>query len=229
MKTDLTASTSGTSNKFSFVVDVPLTLNERDPVGMFLAQNAETNIDIVCDIANPSEIIGSAAGYTVDITSLKITPMCVTFSIPANANAFPDLSVLKIVDSRTEQFTGAGQNHIKLPVGMIYRKMIIVLTKDDGTPMLPEDITGNIELVLNTADIPYSISPAMLRAVNKMQNGKAMPDGVYFFDFSYQGVCNYGGSRDYIDTETVTEFTLRFTTQSAGKMTLISEKLSRLV
>lgn len=229
MKSDLTASTGGTSNKFSFTIDVPLTLNERDPVGMFLAQNAETNIDIVCDIANPSEIIGNESGYTVEITSLKITPMTTTFSIPANANAFPDLSVLKIVDSRTETFAGAGQNHVKLPVGMIYRKMILVLQKNDGSPMLPEDINGNIELVLNTADIPYSISPAMLRAVNKMQNGCAMPDGVYFFDFSYQGVCNYGGSRDYIDTETVSELTLRFNTQDAGKLTLISEKLSRLV
>lgn len=229
MEQDFTASTEGTSNKFSFVIDVPLTLNERDPVGLFLAQNAETNIDLVIDIANPAEIIGVAAGYGAEITSCKITPMTTTFSIPANANAFPDLSVLKVVDARTEAFTGAGQNVVKLPVGMIYRKMILVLTKADGTPMLPEDITGNIELVLNTADIPYSIAPEMLRAVNKMQNGKAMPDGVYFFDFSYQGTCNYGGSRDYIDTETVTELSLRFSTQSAGKLTLISEKLSRLM
>ena len=95
--------------------------------------------------------------------------------------------------------------------------------------MSDEDITSNIELVLNTADIPYSITPKMLRALAKMQNGIDFPEGVYFFDFSYQGISNMGGSRDIIDTERVSEFSLRFTAGKAGKVHIISEKLSRLI
>lgn len=211
------------NRKITFMLDIPLTLNERDPVGLVLAQNMETNISLSIDTAN-----GSDLGTGIGIKSIKITPMTVTFSIPNDARAFPDMSVLKIVDGREEVFT-TGQAHIRLPVGMIYRKLMLKFENADGTPMRARDITSNIELVLNTADVPYSIKPEMLRMVNMSQTGFPLPEGVYAFDFSYQGFNNYGGSRDYIDTETLTEFTLRFTAAKSGKVSIISEKLSRLI
>ena len=69
----------------------------------------------------------------------------------------------------------------------------------------------------------------MLRAVNKMQNGLEMPQGVYFWSFDWQGTIGYGGSRDYIDAERVSEFAVRFNSGKAGKLTVVSEKLSRLI
>lgn len=211
------------SNKFEFMLDLPLTLNYRDTSGLILAQNAETTISVVCDIANASVI---AAGATYN--NVKVTAMTTTFSVPRDSQCFPDLSILRVVDSRSETFT-AGSAYVKLPTGMIYRKLILCFTDAEGNPMTPEQITSNIELVLNTADIPYSISPKMLRAVNKMQNGVEMPTGVYFWSFDYQGVIGMGGSRDYIDAERVSEFSVRFNAACAGKVTVISEKLSRLI
>ena len=223
------ASSGGTENDFSFMLDVPLTINYRDPVGLVLAQNAETNIDITIDIANAIALLGAGStGYTADFTSLKITPMITSFSIPSDQRAFPDMSVLKIVDSRNETFT-SGQSYIKLPVGMIYRKLILKFEDSDGSPMSIDDITSNIELVLNTADVPYSVSPKMLRQINTMQAGIAYPDGCFYFSFDYQGVNGYGGSRDYIDAERITEFAVRFNAAAGGKLTIISEKLSRLI
>lgn len=224
-----TSAAGGADNDFSFMLDVPLTINYRDPVGLVLAQNAETNIDITIDVANAIALLGAGAeGYTAEFTSLKITPMIASFSVPSDTRAFPDMSVLKIVDSRNEAFT-AGQSYIKLPVGMIYRKLIFKFENTDGTPMTAEDITSNIELVLNTADVPYSVSPKMLKAINTMQAGICYPDGCYYFSFDFQGVNGYGGSRDYIDAERITEFAVRFNASKAGKLTIISEKLSRLI
>lgn len=217
-------------NSFSFMLDVPLTINYRDPVGLVLAQNAETNIDITLDIANALSMFTKNDGNitAAEFNSLKITPMVTSFSIPSDSRAFPDMSVLKIVDSRNEVFT-AGQSYIKLPVGMIYRKLIFKFETVDGKPMSIEDITSNIELVLNTADIPYSVNPKMLRAVNTMQSGMEFPEGVYYFSFDYQGINGYGGSRDYVDAERITEFAVRFNAATNGKLTIISEKLSRLI
>ena len=223
-----TASSAGTDNEFSFMLDIPLALNYRDPVGLVLAQNAETAIDISLDIANANALLNAAAGYTCDFTSVKITPMVSTFSVPSDTRAFPDFSVLKILDSRNDSIT-AGQNYIKLPVGMIYRKMILKFENADGTPMTIDEITSNIDLVMNTADTPYSISPKMLRAVDKMQSGVEFPEGCYYFSFDYQGVNGYGGSRDYIDAERITEFAVRFNSAVNGKITVVSEKLSRLI
>lgn len=223
-----TASSAGTENAFEYMLDVPLTLNYRDPVGLILAQNAETTIDLIVDVANAADMLNNANGYTAEFTELAITPQVTTFSVPSDARAFPDLSVLKVVDSRNDAIT-TGMNYIKLPTGMIYRKVIFKFEKEDGTPMADSDITSNIELILNTADIPYSISPKMLRYVNKMMGGADLPEGVYYWSFDFQGMNGYGGARDYIDSERVTEFAVRFSTGCAGKLTVISEKLSRLV
>lgn len=213
---------SGTN--FDFMLDIPLVLNYRDPVGLVLAQNQETNITVTIDTANPANIIDGATDFTA---TLELE--CNSFSIPANTNYLPDMSVLKVVDARNEVFT-AGQNYIKLPVGMIYRKMVFKFENADGEPMTAEEITSNIELVLNTADIPYSISPDMLKKFNIMQVGMDMGTGVYFFSFDWQGLAaSYGGSRDLLDTERITEFALRFNASVPGKVTIVSEKMSRLI
>ena len=224
----LTASASGANNAFSFMLDVPLTINYRDPVGLVLAQNQETSIDIIIDVANAADVIHSASGYTADFSSLKITPMISSFSIPSDSRAFPDMSVLKILDSRLEVFQ-TGQNYIKLPTGMIYRKLIFKFEDQNGNPMADTDLNSNIELVFNTADVPYSVSPAMLRKINTMQAGMKFPDGCFYFSFDFQGINGYGGSRDYIDAERITEFAVRFSAGKIGKLTIISEKLSRLI
>lgn len=224
----LSASSSGTSNKIEFMLDLPLTLNYRDTNGLILAQNAETSIDCVIDLANAAEIVGNASGYTLEYTSVKISAMTTTFSVPARSDWFPDLSILKILDTRNETFT-AGNAYVKLPTGMIYRKMVLCFYDADGNAMTDDDITSNIEIVMNTADIPYSISPKLLRATNLMQSGVKMPEGVYFWSFDWQGIIGYGGSRDYVDAERISELAIRFNAAKAGKLVVASEKLSRLI
>lgn len=209
--------------KIEFMLDLPLSLNYRDVTGFILAQNAETSIDLVIDVDNASVL-----GDGIEYESMKISVMSTSYSVPARSDWFPDLSILRILDSRKETFT-AGQAYVKLPTGMIYRKMILMFTDADGNPMKIEDINSNIEIVLNTADIPYSISPKMLRKLNLMQSGVTMPEGVYFFSFDWQGIIGMGGSRDYIDAERISELAIRFNAACPGKLTVVSEKLSRLI
>lgn len=224
----LTSSSAGTVNNFSFMLDVPLTINYRDPVGLVLAQNQETSIDINIDIANAVNMVHSASGYTAEYTELKITPCIWSFSIPSDSRAFPDMSVLKVLDSKSETFQ-QGLNTVNMQTGMIYRKLIFKFEDSSGNPLTDDDITSNIEIVFNTADVPYSVSPAMLRKINTMQAGLAYPDGCYFLSLDYQGIMGYGGSRDYIDAERITTFQVRFNSAKQGKLTIISEKLTRLI
>ena len=49
------------------------------------------------------------------------------------------------------------------------------------------------------------------------------------FDFSDNGIPNYGGTRDYIDTTKLTMFQLRFNSNKAGRCRIVSENLARLV
>lgn len=225
-----TATAGGRDNKIKFTLNLPLTLNERDAVGLLLLQNEETNVTLSVDVDTLANAytLNAGNGDAVTFKSMTITPMVETFSIPPLKQAFPQIDILKLVSSRTEKFGGNGSNVVKLSTGTIYRKLIMQFTKEDGTPMLDDEFTGNIELVFNQADIPYSIKPSILSAYNHQQFGHILPNGVFVFDFSYMGISNLGGSRDYIDTERLTEFWIRFNTNQAGNCTVISENLSRL-
>lgn len=225
--TQLSASTEGVDNEFSFYLDVPLTTNERDMTGIVLAQSQETLIALSLDVANASAVINNKSGYTCEFTSLTFKVQTVTYSIPSDTRCMPDLSILVIKDQKSDVFT-AGQNSINMNTGMIYRKLLFKFENEDGTPMSLDKLTGNIELVLNTADTPYSIDPTMLRAWNKVQTGVEMPEGVYFWDYSYQGAPSMGGARDLLDCERITFFEVRFNASVGGKLTIVSEKLSRL-
>lgn len=224
------ATVGGKDNKIHFTLNIPVTLNQRDGVGFILLQNDEssTTLSVDVDTLANAYVLNPGNGDEVTFKDLTITPMLETFSIPPIKEAFPDVSVLKLLSSKKEIFQAGGSSVIKLPVGTIYRKMILKFTKDDGTPMTDNDFVGNIELIFNQADIPYSVKPQILSSLNHRQYNTVLPSGVYVFDFSDNGIPNYGGSRDYIDSERLTELWVRFNSNETGNITVISETLSRL-
>jgi hypothetical protein len=68
----------------------------------------------------------------------------------------------------------------------------------------------------------------MLAAKNTRMYGAPLPVGLWAFDFSYQGMVSYGGTRDYIDTERLSQLDLRFGAGAAGTAWVILEQLARV-
>lgn len=240
----------GSSNftRIRLTFELPVTLNGRDPVGLILLQNDQTNVTLTIDFGNVTDIFenggdvgsnetGEGELTTMDssyfrpelYSNITVDVASVTYSIPANANAYPDLSVLKLVNGRSDSLPSAGQHVIKLSTGTIYRKILFKITDEYGKAVNPGGITAPFELVFNQADVNYSVSAGMLRIINEKTLGHALPAGVYMFDFSNAGsFTNFGGTRDYIDTANLSEFWLRFSSNSRGKIEIITECLSRL-
>lgn len=225
----LTASVSGAENEVVFTCELPVTLNDRDPIGLILLQNDQTNVHLVCDIANDSDFVSDISGASAKINSIEIMPMLETFSIPSNANAMPDLSILKLVTGRTDSMPSSGQQIVKLSTGNIYRRIIFKVVDENGLPFTNEDFLSTIDLVFNQADVNYAISADMLKALNERMYGYTLPNGMYVFDFAYNGLVGLSGTRDYIDTENLTEMWLRFNAGKKGKVEIVTETLSRLV
>lgn len=226
----LQASASGVVNEIKFAVEIPVTLTEKEPIGLILLQNESTNVNLTCDIANDNDFVADLDGVSAEIDSVEITPMLETFSIPVNANAMPDLSILKLVTGRNDSMPSEGQQIVKLSTGTIYRRILFKLVDENGNPMDVDSVTSNFDLVFNQADVNYSINAEMLRTLNSRMYGFDLPTGMYVFDFAYQGIANaMCGTRDFIDTERLTEFWLRFNTNKKGKVEIVTECLSRLV
>ena len=225
----LSVSSTGVSNSMRTTIELPLCLNDRDPIGIILAQSPETLIEVKVDFEPESSMIPLEDGVTLEVEEITVQPIVETFSIPAVQEAFPDISVVKLCTSRTEMFAGNGQNLIDLVTGTIYRKIAFIIEDLDGNPFSDDDITSNIDLIFNTADVNYSVPPKLIRHKNEMQFGEEQPKGVYIFDFSDNGIPNYGGTRDYIDSTKLTMFQVRFNSNKAGRIRIVSENLARLV
>jgi hypothetical protein len=223
----LTASAAGTDNTVRFIVDLPITVNQRDPIGLILLQNEETLATVNISLADIASLAPAAAGFTFVLSDIKVTLLADTFTIPAVPEAFPDLSVLKLVQEKTEAVI-AGENIIKLPVGMTYRKIGFIYYDATPSRQVDSDITSTIDILINQAQNPIRIKPAELAAMNSEEFKGDLPNGVYMLDFSDNGIPNMGGARDYVDTERMTEFWIKFTAGAAGTVKLFYETLSRL-
>ncbi len=210
------------TNRIVFVLEMENTLNQRDASSLILLQNESTQVTLSIDIAT------SAPEQFGTVNKIVVTPCLQTYTIPNYAEAFPDLSCIKLVKSRTETLSSSGEHVLKLDVGTIYRKLVFYVTDENGNGV--DLINSNIELIYNTADTPISIDPVMLKMKNTSDYGVAFPTGMYVFDFSgYGGVMSgYAGSRDFIDTERLSEFWVRFSTSEGCKVTTIQENISRL-
>jgi hypothetical protein len=224
------ATAAGRDNQIRFTLPIEVTLNQRDQTGYILLQNDESVVTLTIDVSTLAQayVLNAGNGDAVTFKNMKITPTLETYSIPNIPQAFPDLSVLKLISSKSDIFQAGSTSIIKLPVGTIYRKLIMKFVDNNGVALTDQSFTGNLDIVFNQADTPYSIQPQTLSALNHMQYGETLPSGVYTWDFSDQGIPNYGGSMNYIDTEKITEFWIKFTANVAGTVTVISENLARL-
>lgn len=229
---DNVVSSSGATNTVKFTLELPITINERDTVGLILLQNESTLVTIDIDCNALSSIMADS-DITLSAENIMITPIVETFSVPAIPEAVPDYSVLKIVNEQVENVVSAGEMTIKIPTSLTYRKFFVYLASDtSGTPIDPS-LIKNFQLVFNQADSPININADFVAYKNKQDYQGALPLGCYCFDFSSQGIANLGGGRDYIDSERLTEMWLKIQfgniTGNSNYVYFVSEKLARLV
>lgn len=222
------SSSAGAKNKISFMADMPFSLNDRDPMGMVMTANQATTVSVTIDFADANVLGSGQAGYTMALSNIKVSPMVESFAIPPTPVAVPDTTIIKLVQSTKQAITSAGQQIVKLTTGYTYRKLAFYITDANGKGVADDELTGYIELILNQADRPYRLTASQLAKINHEQFGYPLPQGVFVLDFSYQGISGLGGTRDYIDTERLTEFWLSFNAANAGNVHVVYEQLSLL-
>lgn len=226
------AGSGGVTNYISFVVELPLTINDRDPIGLVMTQNSETHVTVEINMGTILGLFATTTGYSISNISIACTPMIESYTIPINPiSANPDeplvdLQTIKLVQEQVFTISATGEYTIKLPIGTTYRR--VFLDFYSGNTALTDAQVTNFMLSLNQADTPYNITGRQLQALNEIQLGYTLPAGVFLFDFSYLGFVNYGGSRDYIDTQNLNEFWIKAQTSATGTVRTVYESLVRL-
>jgi len=222
------ASPSGAVNKISFLADLPYALNDRDPMGLIITQNQATTVTVSIDFNMADKLGSGQPGFSYELSNIVVTPVNETFAIPPIEEAQPDTSIIKLVQSSRMPINGSGPQVMKLTTGYTYRKLIAFISDANGKGVPDDQLSGFLEIVLNQADTPYRLTATHLAKINHEQFGYPLPQGMFAFDFSYQGISNLGGTRDYMDTERLTEFWIKFNAPYAGNISVVYEQLSLL-
>jgi hypothetical protein len=229
--TNTVAPAPGAADTVNFTLELPLSINDRDTIGMLMLQNRESNVSIDIDCGSFLDIM-TDADIVVSPFSIQITPIIETFSIPQDPDAVPDYSIIKIVNERVRDIATTGEHIIPLDTGLTYRKIILYWASDTDYTAKVHANVQNFVFAMNTADQPIVLSADQVAWKNKRDYAGLLPLGCYVFDFSQQGVPNLGGSRDYIDTERLTQFELKVNTDAlvgTDKLYIYAEKLAKAV
>lgn len=228
-----TSGNGGEDNTIKFMIELPLTINERDYVGVINAADPTTNIVLEIDSSTILGLFASTTGYTISSISITGTPYVTSLSIPDNPlnpknprEHLLDLSMIKLVHGQSKTIGVAGEDINQLSRGTIYRKFIVDLHSSD-TALTDAQVT-RFKFALNQADNIIDMTGKQLQVMNQKQLGYALPAGVWLFDFSYQGNPNYGGDRDLIDSDSLNEFWSMITFGTTGTMNFFYESLARM-
>ena len=227
-----TVSSAGTTNNVSMVLELPITINERDPIGLLLLQNEQSIVTLNIDCGAISDLM-TETDHVITEKAITITPVIETFSIPSIPDAIPDYSIVKLVNEQTENIVNTSEMTVKVPVGLTYRKLGLYLSSDAVKTPIAHSKLSYFKFQFNQADTPIYVPADQVAYKNKVDYAGQVPVGAYLFDFSNQGIANLGGGRDYIDTERLTEcwVSIGFNNLSGSSnyVTMFSEKLAKLV
>ena len=232
-KLENVVSSGGTVDHVAFTLELPVTINDRDAIGLINLQDDTTVVQVQIDCNTVLAAVMTETDITVSEVALTITPVIETYSIPSIPSAVPDYSILKMVNQQVLSVVSAGEMRIPLQTALTYRKLFFYVATD--TAMTAMDIAklGKVSLVFNNADTPYSIPAKFLAYKNKVDYQGTLPAGCFCIDLSEQGIANLGGAKNYIDTERMTQFELVVSFNeivgNTNTIYVVGEKLARLV
>jgi len=198
-----TVSVGGTANNLDFTLEIPLMINDRDPVGLFLLQNNETiaNIEIdtgaFADLFTDTDItISNATGNFFFHTEI--------FSLPREAENQPDLRLVHQIIEDQYTVSSTGENPVPVKRGGWVRRMINLVTIN-GSPAANTAI-DELALRYQQSHDPYTVLAPDQRALQRKRYGRDLDTGVYVWDGAYQGgFPGMGNHRDYLDTRAFTD------------------------
>lgn len=193
------AGVSSGANNWDFFLEIPITPNDRDLLGLILlqAEGTVTNLLLEWQVAGgattefPVVLTGNATASFAGRADVYLE----TFTVPAEMESQPPLDRIHQVIERTDPVSSIGDISIKLLEENTYLRVIHSLQING---VLSTDALDTIYFRYNVTDVPYEMDRATKLFQQRRAYAKDFPKGMFFWDFFDQGYPNYGGDRDLV-------------------------------
>lgn len=201
---------------------LPVQMNWRDPIGLFLLQNREINVNLIIEWESDTTVTGGAtATYTA--TAL---PIIEYFTVPADARLMPDLSLVHQITEESRTVSGAGDVTYEPITGQIY----LAIAYGAFWAQSAADGFNRFQEIVGASDRWMDETVGTLDGLYYLTRGRNRRAGTILRD--YFGSAGLGflseTDRDVFDTLNTTNFQHIITATGSGTLRIVKRQLVRV-
>jgi len=205
------------SGTFDLSMYFPIFVNDRDPTGMIMLQNEDTQLRLEVQVAPVTALANDFSAL-----SLTVAPELEVFSVPVKQESWPPFEYAHTITEEAQTIAGAGQVNYNWPRGGIYAQVIHGI----GIGAAGADAYSQYQLRVNQSDYIIDATPAVLTRIFSTYRGRTRLGGVIPVDFlSMSGLGNFGSGRDLLDSRQLTDIQSVITATSAVTLRTVKRQL----
>ena len=205
---------------FNLDMYLPIALNLRDPIGLFMLGNEQTVVTLEIDWLADASV---ATGATVAATAV---PYMEFFTVPQRREDYPPLNVLHTITEDQESVAATGEYTKAMPRGNTY----VAVAHGLGIGASGSDSFDTFQRRVNQSTYIYNGDDDSLDIEHRMLRGRARPGGVVVVDFAATaGLGKFGSTRDLINTAQITNLDHIFNATATGTLFTVREELVPII
>jgi len=199
---------------------LPISLNARDDVGMFMLQNESTVLTLTV------EFLANASIATGGTLTASVTPYLEIFTVPVDEKNWPPFNMVHTLIEETRVIADtSGEQKYDWPRGNTY----LALVHGYGMAVSPTDKFTKYVLRLNQSDTLINVAPTGLDMEIARFRGRARLAGTIPIDFLMTtGLGNYATARDLLHSASLTDIESVITINAADTLYTVRRQLVSL-
>lgn len=204
---------------FNLDMIIPVALNSRDALGLFMLQNEQTLVQLQVEFEADATV---GTGATVTAT---VTPIAEVFTVPVDPKDWPPLNTIHQVLEDTRAIAATGEQDYSWPRGNTY----VQLLHGYGIGATPADNWNRARVMVNQSETLVDYTPTSLSLEFNAMHGRARVLGVVPVDLiGTAGLGVMGSARDLLYSGLVTDLISRINFTATGTLFTVRRQLVSL-
>jgi len=208
-----------TATTFNISMWIPFGLNMRDPIGLIMLQNEQTEVTLTVEFEADATV---ATGATVTAT---VTPHMVVFSVPEKQSDWPDFSILHSIIGETRTVSGTGVYPYTPIRGHTYLQLLLGY----GMAVAPTEKWNSVAIKVLGNDQMERWVPASMNLDFTSKHGRARLVGTIPLDWlGSSGLGSFGSARDAILSQNISDLVVEIDANATDTLHAVRRQLIQL-
>lgn len=196
-----------TATTFNLPFWIPFAVNQRDPLGMFMLQNEQTELTLSVEFESDALV---ATGATVTAT---VAVSLVVFTTPPDHSDWPDFSIVHSIIAETRTISASGVFQYTPIRGQTYLQLMLGYGMAQSSP---SDKWNSYTLRAMGAQILEKHTPEIADQEYTLNRGRTRLLGTFVFDWlGSSGLGSFGSARDAVLSQNITDLVVELDANAA--------------